>query len=236
MSGDFLFAVGSIGMSRCKGRKPSTLLQAARHNLRQLPAKQGEHSGIDPARTALNETLAGPEAPDDVVALAESLKAKAGALKRRQNECQAIEFVFSLPPATTFDTTEFFRCCVEWIAQRFGREKILSAVIHRDQSAPHCHVLVLPLVNNRMLGSELKSKKNIKTMREEFYREVGALYGLKKPTGRLRGEVLRQANSKLLQALEESQDGLLRSALLKPLLRLIELDPTPFMEHMNIEP
>ena len=42
------FAVKSIGLSRVNGRKPCTLLEAARHNLREIQAEQGATGHIDP--------------------------------------------------------------------------------------------------------------------------------------------------------------------------------------------
>lgn len=236
MNGDYLFAVGTIGLSKCSGRKPSTLLQAARHNRRAIQAEQGARGHIDPARMVLNETLTGPGTPAEVDALAKTLMAGAGVDvdKLRRDYTQAVEVLFSLPPDTAIDDGAYFRRCVEWAAQHFGVVNILSADIHRDESAPHLHVLVLPLVNNRMVGSALKGRKETAAMRESFYSTVAKSFGLKKPVGRLMGAARGQAVRAVHQALETIQDGLLHSALRVTVNRMIERDPAPFMAALGI--
>lgn len=236
MSGDYLFAVGTIGLSKCNGRKPSTLLQAARHNRRAIQAEQGARGHIDPARMVLNETLAGPATPTEVDALAKTLMAGAGVdvARLRKDYTQAIEVLFSLPPDTAIDDGQYFRRCVEWAGQHFGVVNILSADIHRDESAPHCHVLVLPLVNNKMVGSALKGRKETAAMRESFYSTVAKSFGLTKPVGRLVGAARGQAARAVHQALETMKDGLLHSALREAVNRMIERDPAPYMAALGI--
>jgi len=72
------FAVKSIGLSRVNGRKPCTLLEAARHNLREIQAEQGATGRIDPTRTHGNTLLHGPATAAEVCAQAEALQAAAG--------------------------------------------------------------------------------------------------------------------------------------------------------------
>ena len=111
MSDTLFFAVGTIGQSKRAGRKPSTLLGAARHNQRAIQAERGGRRHIDPTRSNLNETIAGPATPDAVVALALALMTAAGVKvdKLRKDHTQAVELLFSLPPDTTIDTGEYFR-------------------------------------------------------------------------------------------------------------------------------
>jgi hypothetical protein len=236
LSSDYLFAVGTIGLSKCNGRKPSTLLQAARHNRRAIQAEQGARGHIDPSRIVLNETLAGPATPAEVAALAKALMAGAGVdvAKLRKDYTQAIEVLFCLPPDTAIDDGHYFRRCVEWAGQHFGVVNILSADIHRDEAAPHCHVLVLPLVNNKMVGSALKGRKETAAMRESFYSTVAKSFGLKKPVSRLVGAARGQAVAAVHQALETMQDGLLHSALRETVNRMIERDPAPFMAALGL--
>lgn len=53
MASAYHFAVKTIGLSRCNGRKPCALLEAARHNLREIQAERGAIAGrIDALRMA----------------------------------------------------------------------------------------------------------------------------------------------------------------------------------------
>ena len=70
MNGVLYFAVGTVGLSKRNGRKPSTLMQAIRHNRREIQAELGAHSHIDATSTQHNETIAGAGNAAAVVALA----------------------------------------------------------------------------------------------------------------------------------------------------------------------
>ena len=237
MNGDYLFAVGTIGLSKYNGRKPQTLLLAARHNRREIQAELGARGRIDPSRTHLNEALAGPTTAAEVVAQAKTLMAGAGvdAAKLRKDYTQAIEVLFSLPASAAIDDGQYFQRCVEWAGRHFGVVNILSADIHRDESAPHCHVLVLPLVNNKMKGSALKGRKETAAMCESFYRSVAQSFGLKQPAKRLVGAARYAAANAVNQALEGTQDAILQSGLWETVKQAIERDPAPYMAALGIE-
>lgn len=237
MSSELFFSVGSIGRSTRAGRKPSTLLGAARHNQRAIQAELGGRSHIDPARSHLNETLAGPDTPEAVVALALSLMEAAGvaADKLRKDHTQAVELLFSLPPDTAINTGDYFRRCVAWAGERFGAANILSADIHRDEAAPHCHILILPLVGGRMRGSGLIKRPELAALRKSFSQEVARVFGLKEPPSRMSGAAHSEAVRLVLARLESSQDAILRSGLWLTVRRNIERDPARFMTALGLE-
>lgn len=67
-----LLRIGAVGLSKCGGRKPSTLAQAAAHTLRADQNGVAHERDIDPRRTHENRILHGPDTPAKVVALAHS--------------------------------------------------------------------------------------------------------------------------------------------------------------------
>lgn len=235
--GEFFFSVGTIGQSTREGRKPSTLLQAARHNRRAIQAELGVHSHIDAKRICLNETIAGPATPAEVVAMAQSLMIDAGVVveKLRKDYTQAVELLFSLSANTEVDTGNYFQRCVDWVGERFGAGNILSADIHRDEATPHCHVLLLPLVDGTMRGSNLITRPELAKLRISFERDVARGFGLKKPPGRMTGATRGQAARLVLERLESTQDPLLKSAMWLTARRAIETDPAPYLAALGIE-
>ncbi len=237
MNGALYFAVGTIGLSKREGRKPSTLLQAARHNRRAIQAELGAHSHIDAVRTCHNETIAGPDNPDAVVALANRLMAGVGVDvgKLRKDYCQAIELLFSLAPDTTINTGQYFKSCLAWAVDHFGGENILLADIHRDESAPHCHILILPLSGGRHVGSALIGRVELKKLRASFAKKVGEPFGLKAPPRRISGAMRGQAIGLVLHGLESSQDAILQSVLWQTVRRDIEGDPVRYAQALGIE-
>jgi hypothetical protein len=161
---------------------PGKVQVAARHNLREIQAELGADSHIDAARSHLNLVLAGPDQAAGVGALAERLMGEAGVPKLRKDAVRAIELVISLPPDTGIDTTEFFRCALEWVRHFFG-VPVLSAVVHYDEQAPHAHVIVLPLMNGRMVGSDLMGgPSRLRTIQADFHSRVSSRYGLSRPS------------------------------------------------------
>ena len=237
MSSTLFFAVGTIGQSTRSGRKPSTLLGAARHNQRAIQSERGGRRHIDPARSNLNEIIAGPATPEAVVALALALMTAAGVKvdKLRKDHTQAVELLFSLPLETTIDTGEYFRQCLAWASGRFGEPNILSACIHRDEAAPHCHILILPLVDGRVRGSGLITRPALKELRKSFSREVASGFGLKEQPGRMSGAEHGIAARMVLEKLESSQDPILKSGLWDVVKKDINRNPAQYMERLGIE-
>ena len=73
MSGDYIMAVKSIGLSKVGGRKPCTLESAAKHNKRELSLELEARGRIDGDRLSLNYSIAGAADAAGVVGLASRL-------------------------------------------------------------------------------------------------------------------------------------------------------------------
>lgn len=211
--------------------------KAARHNRRVIQAELGASGSIDPTRTHLNETLTGPPNAEDVATLARDMMRAAGIEKTRKDAVLALEVIFSLAPTHQLDECAFFKDCVRWAGEQFGgAQNILSADIHRDEAAPHCHVLILPLLAGRMVGSDMVGNRTkLRDTRQRFHTAVGARYGLAKAPPRLLGATKTVAATKVLETLRTGLDGALRSKLWPQLRSSIEQDPGPYLLALNIE-
>ena len=226
---------------RVKKLKGSGIIKvAARHNKRDIQAELGADSHIDPARTRLNETLQGAATPDGVALLAKDLMRDAGIGKLRKDAVMGLELVFSLPPTYQFQGQDndrtYFADCAKWAGAYFGgAPNILSVDIHRDEAAPHCHVLMLPLLDNRMDGSNmLGGKPKFLAMQKHFHDSVASRYGLRKAPARLSGETKQAAAKAILQKLRETADTALTSQVWATLRDAIERDPAPFLMALGL--
>lgn len=210
---------------------------AARHNKREIQAELGATASIDPTRSRLNETMHGPGAAGDVGQLAKDLMTAAGVTRLRKDAVMALEIVFSLPPGHAIDDRAYFAACVAWVGSRFGDAKnILSADIHRDEAAPHCHVLVLPLIGGRMDGGRMVgNKQKLIEMQKQFHLDVAGRYGLSKAPARLAGASKQDAAKAVLKKMRETGDSALHSAVWATLRDKIESDPGPFLLALGIE-
>ena len=213
----------------------SIVLAAARHNLREIQAELGAGGNLDPKRMHMNVVMHGPGDAADVAALAKARMQAAGVGKLRKDAVQAIELVFSLPPGHVVDTCHYFADCLAWAGARFGADNILSAVAHHDEAAPHMHVLLLPLVGNKMAGSELVgNRRTLADMQAAFHSVVAAHHGLRKAPKRLAGPSKDAAAHLVLQHLRVTSDADLRSAAWPTIRDAIERDPAPFMESLGL--
>ena len=211
------------------------VLAAARHNLREIQSELGAGGTIDPTRMRLNVVMHGPGDAADVAALAKARMQAAGVGKLRKDAVQAIELVFSLPPGHVVDTRHYFADCLAWAGARFGADNILSAVAHHDEAAPHMHVLLLPLVGNKMAGSELVgNRRTLADMQAAFHAAVASHHGLRKAPKRLAGHSKDAAAHLVLKHLRAANDGVLRSAAWPTIRDAIERDPAPFMDALGL--
>lgn len=229
-------AAGSIlRVAKLKGA--SKLRAAAAHNLRAAQAERGARSHIDGNRTVLNAHLAGPDDSASVVALAGNRMKAAGIVKPRKNAVLAVEFLVSLPVDSVIaNEGAFFSAAMTWLAERFGgADNILSADIHRDESAPHMHLLLLPLIGGRMVGSDaVGGIAELRDMQDGFFRDVCAHHGLKRYPRQLQGKLKMEAATAILRELDRRQDPSLRSVLW-PLIRdHIAAAPAKFAELLGI--
>jgi hypothetical protein len=230
------FAVKSIGLSRVNGRKPCTLLQAARHNLREIQAEMGAVGRIDPMRSASNIVLHGPSTAGEVQAQAETLLAAAGidADKLRRDHCQAVEAVFSLPTgALVGDRPAYFRQCLAWVARATGLP-VLSAVVHNDEAEQHLHVLVLPVRGCAHVGSAPIDRIELKRLRDDFFTQVGGPAGLKRSDAKVVGMVKTWAVAAVLSRCEALNMPAATGALWPVLVAAIKREPTTAMLAMGI--
>lgn len=221
--------VGFLRVKKIKG--PGMVAAAARHNKRTIQAELGARNNIDPLRMHLNESIAGPPTPDEVSVLAKNLKLAAGITKTRKDAVQALELVFSLPANHQVDELAYFQGCLTWTAARFGgQHNILSADIHRDEACPHCHVLMLPLIDGRMVGSDLVgNRQRMVAMHNQFHADVASRHGLKKPPTGLTKAAKESAAVALLKYLTGNEDPALRSAIWPQIREAFEKDPAPFL-------
>jgi hypothetical protein len=229
------FAVKSIGLSRVNDRKPQTLLQAARHNLRETAT--GVDGSFDPRRSKDNIVMRGPSSAAEVQARAAAMLAAAGidATKLRRDHCQCVEVVFSLPTAALVgDRAVYFEHCLAWVARATGLP-VLSGVLHNDEAEQHQHVLLLPLKDCAHVGRRpIADRDAIKKLRDSFFAEVGGPAGLKRSDAKMVGTVKTWAVAAVLSRCEVLGMPSATGPLWPVLVAAIKREPTTAMLALGI--
>lgn len=231
------FAVKSIGFSKLNGRKPCSLKDAARHNLREIQSELGANGRINSLQTLKNWVIAGPYFADGVVSLALEIAAVAevNLCQRRHDYCQAIELIFSLPDNSDVELHKYFEHCLQW-AKRSYALPVLSAVAHMDESSPHCHVLLMPLTDDgEYVGSKPLGKLQTKKHIESFFSDVALPAGLQRRGAKMRGAVKQVAIGLVLERCREEDLPAANGALWPIFEAAIKKDPVPFIEALQID-
>lgn len=109
---------------------------------------------IDPARTALNYNLAPARASqvDFVNQRIAELNLKRAP---RKDAVRMVDCVVTQP--RSLDAAlgpEFFQACYDHMAETFGRDNIVSAYVHLDESQPHMHFAFVPVTQDGRLSAK----------------------------------------------------------------------------------
>jgi hypothetical protein len=79
--------------------------------------------------------------------------------KRRKDAVLTVEYVMTASPewfakATREQEKAFFQQSLQWLADKYGADRIVTASIHRDESTPHLSAFVVPLTQDRRLSAK----------------------------------------------------------------------------------
>lgn len=237
MKTSLIFLAKSIGCSTRCGRKSVTLAQAARHNLRELQAERGSRAHISTDLTPLNCVLHGPAESGAMLALASGLmqRYQVPRCKLRRDHVQALEFVISLPASSTVDPLVYFKASTDWLLKTFGSEMLLSVVVHLDESAPHVHALVLPIIQGVYQGGAPINRTNLPKLVSGFAESVGKPFGLSfEPKLRLSASQRGSAANVVFDCLSTHGDPVMRSRLWPAVCSDIKRSPQAYMELLGL--
>ena len=79
--------------------------------------------------------------------------------KRRKDAVLTVEYVMTASPdwfekATPEQQKAFFQQSLQWLADKYGADRIVTASIHRDESTPHLSAFVVPLTQDKRLSAK----------------------------------------------------------------------------------
>lgn len=85
------------------------------------------------------------------------------------------EFFNGLTPA---EQERFFDECTRCFANKYGKENIISAVVHNDETTPHLHLNLMPIWNGRLCCKDLFNRAELTKLQTDFHEAVGKHWGL----------------------------------------------------------
>lgn len=145
--------------------------------------RERETPNADPDRTSDNTLLVGGDNSKEVLA---AWKDRAPE-KIRKNAVHGLEYFIGGSPAkmkamTREEQDTYFRDALGWIENRHGKENVLSAMVHRDETTPHMTVMTIPLDDRGKLNcrSFVGNKKALSDLQTDFAEKVSEKHGLRR--------------------------------------------------------
>jgi len=116
--------------------------------------RERETPNADMARTPENEHHGAKSTDEAMGKLRELLPAK-----RRKDAVLVVEYLMTASPewwkqATPQQQAEFFQQSKDWLAKKYGQDRIIVATIHRDETSPHLSAFVVPLTQDGRLSAK----------------------------------------------------------------------------------
>ena len=83
------------------------------------------------------------------------------------------EFMNSLPPE---EQKAYFAMALDFIAERVGKQNILSAVVHMDEKTPHMHLCFVPITPEGKLSAKyfLGNQKSLSEWQTAYHERMSA--------------------------------------------------------------
>ena len=87
------------------------------------------------------------------------------------------EFFKNLTPA---EQEDFFAQCTKYFADKYGKENIISAAVHNDETTPHLHLNLMPIRNGRLCCKDMFNRAELTKLQTDFHEAVGKHWGLER--------------------------------------------------------
>ena len=171
--------MASFAILRIEKRKLGSVTPINNHHER-LKAKYKSNDDIDPERTHLNYHLVEPEGKYRQKAL-ERIE-EVGAKRRKDSVVMQDVLITASPDwidAKSYEEqVEYFDHAFDFIANRYGKDNIISAVVHMDEAHPHMHLVFVPITPEGKLSSKtlMGGPKGMEKLQDDFHEHMVRKY------------------------------------------------------------
>lgn len=171
--------MANYAILRIEKRKLGSVTPINNHHER-LKEKYKSNEDIDPERTRFNYHLVEPEGKyrQKVLDRIEEVGAK-----RRKDSVVLQDVLITASPdwidAKSYEEqVEYFDHAFDFIANRYGRNNILSAVVHMDEAHPHMHLVFVPITPDGRLSSKtlMGGPKGMEKLQDDFHEHMSKKY------------------------------------------------------------
>lgn len=156
------FAILRVG----KLKSASAIRGMLKHNFRSI-----ETPNADPERLAENEHLTAQSVADGMKRYRERLPEKV-----RKNAVHALDYLVTTSPDASSEAKEkALQVAFEWLSEKHGKQNIIMASKHRDETTPHAHFLVMPIDEKGKLNARSfigGTRHRMSELQDEFFSQI----------------------------------------------------------------
>ena len=164
--------------------KRADIIGIERENERDENYKSTRNPQIDKSKTRLNYHTV-PHEKKYLPFIDERIKQLSPKRKIKDDAVLITSFILGsdkdfFDRITAEQQKQFFADCTDFFSERYGKENVVSAVVHLDESTPHLHFNLMPVTGGRLCAKELFDRTALRDLQTDFYETVGKKYGLER--------------------------------------------------------
>lgn len=140
-------------------------------------------SMIDESRTVLNHNLAGIDQPLPQLDFLHKRLGEIKVMKRADVNVMCDWIVTAPKELTPEELPLFFNETYKCLNDRYGKENVISAYVHMDETTPHIHYAFVPVVIDKKKGipklsaKERITRKDLNTFHPDLTKHMRAIFG-----------------------------------------------------------
>lgn len=170
----------AFAIMRCKKLKTAAnLASSLQHNYRER-----QTDNADPERTGDNIHMCA----DNTDKAMGNWRARMPE-KRRKDAVVAVEYMMTASPewfekADERQREAFYKACVDWVAEKYGKDNVIACSVHLDEKTPHVAAYVTPITADGRLSAKefIGNKKQMSLDQDSFHeavKEMGLQRGIR---------------------------------------------------------
>lgn len=168
---------GKYAIINLKKMKNKDLAKISEHNRRESPDGTYSNPNIDPERTHLNVRRSDHPDKEELKTLIDQRisEREVQQKKVRKDAVKMISVVVTTSPEymnslERKDQILYFEEAYRWCQKKFGKANVIEMNVHFDETNPHAHISIVPIINGKLCAKELMTMKFLYEIQEEFPR------------------------------------------------------------------
>ena len=166
---------GKYAIINLKKMKNKDLAKISEHNRRESPDGIYLNPNIDPERTHLNIRRSDHPEKEELKTLIDRRISEREIQKKkvRKDAVKMISVLVTASPEymnslNREDQIRYFDECFKFCQRRFGKQNCIEMNIHFDETNPHAHISVVPIIKGKLCAKEVMTMKALYELQEEF--------------------------------------------------------------------